>query len=89
MQGGFFRKLSDNGSAPTCPENYKAELRLSEDPQIQRVAATEVPGQSSRNVSSRERPPREQPEHHGQDGSEKKQVRISWQQKSGIQPFSP
>lgn len=44
MQGGFFRKLSDNGSAPTCPENYKAELRLSEDPQIQRVAATRGPG---------------------------------------------
>jgi len=41
----------------------------------------ELQTQTSRNVSSRERQPREQPEHHGQDGSAKKQVRIGWTQK--------
>lgn len=40
--GWVFRKLSDNVSAPTCLENYKAELRLSED---------------RRSIESRRRPP--------------------------------
>jgi hypothetical protein len=42
----------------------------------------EVQRQSGRNVSGRERPPREQPEHLGQDGSAKKQVRIGWTRKN-------